>query len=258
MISSGQNECLRTVAALASNNAAWADYAAYCTDRERGLRRSAFQNLEQFLATARWWSFDDRRGFVNWLCLQLVEFREIDCYGLIPQPLVSQLIKPTLEEWANRDLADARPHRWLGLFFAGVAYSGVRAGLCQSPDDAYSHLRAALARCPNDQLARVRAIDILIGDAEYSCHHLPDYYIGDPADDATRLAEAKEHLTYVTDSEHKALLQSELNDVSQLIKDWVSFKNAGESDFKQWCSDRGRKYQWVRAYYYTPKARKDS
>jgi hypothetical protein len=258
VISSGQNQCLRDVAVLALNNAAWADYAAYCTDRERGLRRQAFRHLDRFLATARSWSFEVRKEFVNWLCLQLADYRETDGYGLIPQPLIDRLVISTLDEWANKESTDASPHRWMGLFFARAAYSAMRAGLWQSPRDAYSHLRAALDRDPNDQLARIRIIEMLIGDAEYSCHHLPDIYIGDPTADATRLAEATEHLVYVCDPGQKARLQSELGHVSQLIEDWVSFKNADESDFNQWCSDRGRQYQWVRAYYYTPRREKES
>ena len=253
MISAGQNKCLRNVAALASSNAEWADYAAYCTDRERGLRRPAFQHLDCFLVIAQSWTVDERKEFVNWLCMRLAEFGESDGYGLIPRPLVDQLIFPTLGEWAEVESKDATPCRWLGLFFGGVAYSGMRAGLSHGTIDAYSHLRAALERDPFEQLARVRVIEMLVGDAEYSCHHLPDYYIGDPAGDSTRLAEASKHLTLVRDREHKNRLQSELDHVAQLIDDWVSFTDSGEPDFNQWCVDRGRTYQWIKSFYYTPK-----
>jgi hypothetical protein len=108
MIGIGQNECLRKVAAQASANEAWSDYAHYCRNREAGLRGLAFQHLEKFLRNAKSWSFDDRSVFVNWLCLRIAEFGESDSCGLIPQPLTEQLVVPTLLEWAVAHFRSAK------------------------------------------------------------------------------------------------------------------------------------------------------
>lgn len=250
MIGIRQNECLRNVAGQASRNDAWTDYAQYCCDREGGLRRRAFQHLERFLGRAKSWSFDDRSEFANWLCLRIAEFGESDSCGLIPLPLAEQLVVPTLREWAAREATNSLPCRWLGMFFSGVVYPGLRAGLSKSADDAFSLLREALHRNPNDDVARIRLIEMIIGDAEFSCHHLPDYYIGEPKEDLAALAEAVELLFGVTDPAQNARLQSELDHVSQLIDDWIRCTDAGNSDFNQWCIDRGRTYRWIKAYYY--------
>jgi hypothetical protein len=251
MISDRQNECLRAVADLAAQCASWTNYAAYCSDRERGLRRRAFEQLDVFLAASESWSFRDRKEFVDWVCQRRFDYRDAESYGLTPTPLVEKLVIPTLNEWKRNVPADAAPHRWLGLFFADVPHSVLRAGLCEVSDDAYLHLRAALVRDATDQLVRVRIVELLIGAAEYSCHHLPHFYIGDPAEDIARLAEAREHITHVRDPDQKARLQSEFDYVSRLIDDWIAFGNSGDTDFDEWCAERGRQYRWVRAYYYS-------
>jgi len=251
MISIGQNECLRKVAAQASENEAWREYALYCRDRELGLRRRAFQHLEKFLDSAKLWSFEDRSAFANWLCGRMAEFGDIDSYGLIPQPLAQQLVFPALREWATRETKSSIPYRWLGMFFSGVAYSSLRAGLSAAPDEASALLREALRRNPKDDLARMRLIEMIIGDAEFSCHHLPENYIGNPKLDLARLAEAAELLPDVANPVQNARLQSELNNVPQLIDDWMRFTEAGASDFNLWCKDRGRTYQWITVVYYS-------
>jgi len=251
MISAGQNECLRAVAAQASANEAWSEYAQYCRDRERGLRRRAFQHLETFLTSARAWSFDDRSAFANWVCLRITEFGESDSCGLVPQPLAAQLVVPTLREWAERETTDSIPYRWLGLYFSGVVYAGLRAGLTRGAVNAYSLLREALRRNPNDDLARIRLVEMVVGGAAFACHHLPHYFIGEPKEEMASIAEAAELLVGVVDSAENARLQSELNYASRLIGDWIQFTDAGALDFNQWCIDRGRKYRWIRAYYYS-------
>ena len=251
MIGIGQNECLRSVAGQASANVAWSDYAQYCRDREGGLRRRAFQHLERFLGSAISWSFDDRAEFANWLFVRIAEFGESNSCGLVPQPLAEQLVVPTLREWAARETTESIPCRWLGMYFSGVVYSGLRAGLSKGVDDAYSLLREALRRNPNDDLARIRLIEMIVGDAAFSCHHLPHYYIGEPKEDLARLAEAVELLSGVSAPAQCDRLQSELEYFSQLIDDWIRFAEAGASDFNQWCVDRGRTYRWIKAYYYS-------
>jgi hypothetical protein len=253
MIGLGQNECLRNVAAQASANEAWSEYARYCCDREAGLRRDAFQHLEKFLETAKAWSFEDRSAFANWVCVRITEFGESDSCGLVPRPLAEQLVVPTLREWATRETTDSIPCRWLGMFFSGVVYPGLRAGLSRGADDAYSLLREALRRNPNDDLARIRLLEMIVGDAEFSCHHLPHYYIGDPKDNLARIAEAVELLPAIVDPAQNARLQSEIDHVSQLIDDWIRFTDGGASDFNQWCVNRGRTYRWIKAYYYSAK-----
>lgn len=250
MIGSGQNECLRLVQREADAIPEWSDFAAYCRNRESGLRRRAFDHMNRFIAVAKQWPFESRKSFVDWLCSSLAAFYESDGYGLAPQPLVTQIIEPTLNEWMTREVLDSTPCRWAGLFFSGVAYGALRAGLGNSTDAAVEHLREALRRNSLDVMARVRLIELINGDVEFNCHHLPEYYIGDPAGDSVRLNESRELLAGVTPQAEQDRLRNETEQIATLVHDWMTCRSENEMEFVQWCAAHGRKYQWCRAYYY--------
>jgi len=39
------------------------------------------------------------------------------------------------------------------------------------------------------------------------------------------------------------------------LDDWIRFSDARAADFNQWCVERGRKYRWINAYYYSVRGR---
>ncbi|HYG74733.1 MAG TPA: hypothetical protein VEK08_07000 [Planctomycetota bacterium] len=84
MISKDQNACLRRAAQEAQPE--WDEYANYCLDRERGLRKFAFEHLAKFINNACTWHFAERRTFVDWICRLHLQFGS-NAYGLAPQPL---------------------------------------------------------------------------------------------------------------------------------------------------------------------------
>ena len=53
MIAKDQNITLLTVAKAASENSEWKNYADYCIDREKGLRKQAFKKLAEFLKSTK-------------------------------------------------------------------------------------------------------------------------------------------------------------------------------------------------------------
>lgn len=251
MISAGQNECLRLVQREANAIPPLSDFGAYCRDRERGLRKSAFDHLDRFIKEAKQWPFGTRKGFVDWLCSCLAAFSDSDGYGLAPKPLVTEIIEPTLGEWMTREVHDSTPCRWAGMFFSGVAYGALRAGLVNSTNAAKEHLHEAIRRNSGDRVARVRLIELIIGDIEFNCHHLPEYYLGDPNDDLLQLNEGRELLASVTPQAEHERLRGEIEHVAMLVSDWIRCKSENETDFEQWCAAHGRKYKWCRTYYYS-------
>src|SRR5215469_16233057 len=90
-------QTLKDVAAEAKMSPEWADYAAFCSEYERGLRPRAFAILEQFMHSMERASFADRRRFVSWL-MSRSDGREGRSM-LIPHPLHIRVIEPTLLEW---------------------------------------------------------------------------------------------------------------------------------------------------------------
>lgn len=259
MIGSGQNECLRLVQRDADAVPEWSEFAAYCRNRESGLRRRAFDHLNHFILVAKQWPYERRKSFVDWLCSCLAAFYESDGYGLAPQPLVTQIIEPTLNEWMTREVLDSTPCRWAGMFFSGVAYGALRAGLGNSTNAAIDHLREALRRNSADVVARIRLIELINGDVEFNCHHLPEYYIGNPNDDSVRLNESRLLLADVTPQTEQDRLRTEIEQIETLVNDWMTCQAENEMDFDQWCTSHGRKYRWCGTYYYSvPNKMRDS
>src|SRR5579863_7279974 len=104
-------ETLKEVEAVALTHPEWADYALFCREYEKGLRPQALKTLERFISTIEGRPFEERRCFVSWL-LGHVDGRD-GRHMLIPQPLHTRVIEPTLLEWTLVEPKRSEPHRWL-------------------------------------------------------------------------------------------------------------------------------------------------
>jgi hypothetical protein len=244
-------QAMLAAADAAERRPAWAEYAHYCRNRERGLRRQALASLNQFISGAESWPFDQRREFAAWLS-SLLETPGWERYDLTPYPLVTRLLIPTLHQWLELDPTTPLPHRWLGMFFSNHAYHVVVAGLGPMPQNAAEYLRRALELDANEQPARVRLARLLIGWLNYDAHHLPDFYIGDPADDVATVQEAARLIEGISASSVREQMSAELQLIRQRLDDWIAFCSERGTDFAEWCRLRGRAYRWCRAYYYEP------
>jgi hypothetical protein len=106
-------ELLKKAAADAVyESARWQDYADFCLEYERGLRKQAFLILEGFIFRMEREPFMERRRFVSWL-MKTAEGQQ-GSHMLIPQPLAIRIVEPTLLEWAEVEQNSSEPHRWIG------------------------------------------------------------------------------------------------------------------------------------------------
>lgn len=64
------------------------------------------------------------------------------------------------------------------------------------------------------------------------------------------VAEAKEHIAHLRNGVRKDDIFTDLLSGEQLLRDWREFKVEGGEEFDQWCKNRGRHYEWIKAYYY--------
>ncbi len=53
MITKAQNKALLAIAEVISKNPRWKEYSTYCINREKGLRKIAFKNLDNFIKSAQ-------------------------------------------------------------------------------------------------------------------------------------------------------------------------------------------------------------
>jgi hypothetical protein len=90
---------------------------------------------------------------------------------LLPQPLLTKLVSPTLREWVEREPSCAEAHILTALI-AVLPSDSVFA-------HKQFHLRRAIALDPTHDEARLAFLDWLTSDAEYNQQELPRSYLGD-------------------------------------------------------------------------------
>jgi len=160
--------------------------------------------LKVFLDDTVAWNFIERLKFTKWLLSRSIGVS--DPRVLIPHPLLSRMIVPTLREWQASMPEASEPHLWLGLLRC---------------DDPRQHIQRALELDPSNQMARCTLIDWILGDVEYSQHHFPEFYIGDPEADLAILARAQ-HLTGLVEGQaRKQVFLQEITELRENAKAWI-------------------------------------
>lgn len=234
VIAKDQNIALSTVAKAALVNPKWKDYADYCIDREKGLRKQAFKKLDTFLKSTQNWTIDQKIEFTKFLFPFFENVQDAD-YGPFPQPLSNKLIKPTLEGWCKSEKTDNRPFRWYGKYYRSE-----------------EHLFKAIEINPEDDLARETILSWWTYNIYYSIHHLPDGYIGNPIDDLKLAEKIKEQISKLTDPKRKDYWTKEFDEDLKIIENYIDWKNSEHPDLAKWGKENNKTvgYNLTRTYYY--------
>lgn len=224
-------EGLRAIAQSLADNVELADFAGYCEMRYRGLRRQAMDRLSAFIKRAATWVSPDQRRFANWICE--VQSRNPGVHWLVADPLERWLVS-VLKEWAAED-PSALPRRWLGLLTLDTTF-----------------YEQALRADPADDFSRTKLFDALVGEVEFSTHHIPEGFIGDPKAILQTAAQAEGLLEGLRQLSAQNAAREDLAQAKQKVLDWVEFKSAHSSQtFEEWCTAT-RGYTWsavTRVYY---------
>lgn len=233
MISDSQNAALLIIGNAACKNTLWQDYANYCFDREKGLRKEAFVNLNKFLTSTNSWDSYSKIEFIKFLFSFLEKTKDAD-YGPFPQPLKDIFLKPSLKAWCEIEKSDSSPFRWYGKYF-----------------NSEEHLHKALILNPADDLARQTLIEWWSYNIYYSVHHLPEGYIGNPYEDIEIAKEIKQHIKQLTNPELKHYWESELDEDLELVYNYIDWKNSGHPNLEAWGKEQNKKvsYNITRLYY---------
>ncbi len=213
MISQNQNKALLSVGNAALIHPAWKEYANYCFAREKGLRKKAFNHLDNFLDTATKWTLNQKIEFIKFLFPFFETIKDAD-YGPFPQPLSEKLVKPALEYWCENESKDERPFRWLGIYYRSE-----------------EHLLKAIELNPNDDISRLQLINWWLYNIYFSIHHLPEGYIGDPVEDLELAEKAMKQIEQLTDSELKDKWKKKLNAQLEFIDNYIEWEKSGHPNF---------------------------
>lgn len=176
---------LKDVAAEARAVPEWADYAAFCEEYERGLRREAFTILERFISSLERAPFSERRCFVSWLSGRAD--RRKGRHMLVPHPLHVRIVEPTLLEWTVVEPNCSEPHLWLG---------------------GYDHVKRAFELEPDNQLARRKLIIFIWGRVDFESYEWG--HLGNADKDLATLSEVEELLKGLSNEEDRLNLASDL------------------------------------------------
>ena len=185
-------QTLKDVAAEASETQAWAEYARFCAEYERGLRPQALSTLDCFICNLERKPFIERRNFVSWLLTKTHGMQGE--HMAIPHPLRLRIIEPTLVEWTAEEPSCAEPHRWIG---------------------GYEHLKRALELDERDEIARRKLIVRLL---RVGTHLLPQKYVGDPRRDLQALLEAETLLNGLPNVNERRNWSAEIKEERLLIQ----------------------------------------
>ena len=114
---------------LASTTSQWPSYATFADLQKRGLRKEAMVQLRPFADSLADQALAQRWAFVSWLCSEVLAERVVT-QPLVPMPLRSAVVVPTLFEQRDADPGDPRATIWLVGRFTAEVYEE----MCRSYD----------------------------------------------------------------------------------------------------------------------------
>ncbi|MDR2966350.1 MAG: hypothetical protein LBU74_00175 [Methanobacteriaceae archaeon] len=211
----GYFEHLLIIGKEASKNEKWKEYAIFCFKREEGLKKEAVSHLDIFIKSFEKFSFKDKTEFVSFLfkCFEGIRLGDVHSF---PYPL-RKIVKDTLVDWCKVEKEDSNPFRWYGKFFRNPQY-----------------LHKALEINSSDDKSRTILIDQWIYALEYSCHHLPEGYIGDLNDDLALIEKTDKFINALNNDVSKTTFKKELATFKEIINNYQLWKESGEPNFEDW------------------------
>lgn len=206
----------------------WQGLARFYELRGRGLRKPSFAALTEYLVSLINWSFEERLRLTRWIADQ--QARIGDNTLLLPEPLVTELVSPTLWNWLAREPLSAEAH-YLVATIAIWPSDG-------ASDDKISHLLRAIDLDPIHDRAREKLVQWLTGAVEYNQHHLPSFYIGDVEGDLADLDKADMVANGICEPTLREWTLTDVRRLRHVATSWLVSRDGERADFAEWCSEQ--------------------
>lgn len=202
-------ESLKHVASV-NDNENWSEYRAYCEQLEKGLRKSAFDHLNQFIVYLQSSTLENRMDFINWI--MPIATTSPNLNQLLPYPLSDGVVKTTLPEYIalNEKAVDAV--YWLAI----LTHDSML-------------LKKALEIEPSHAISRSRLISWMLGDLDHATHHLPDYLIGDQIAILDNLQEIENYLDDSLSERQLEMFKKEIAEFRSMIAEYQSKREEEQS-----------------------------
>lgn len=199
------------------------EYKNYLINREKGLRKEAFQHLELFIKDFETRSEAEQLQFIRTL-FELENTSFIMDEG-IPYPL-RKVLNGKLQKCCERGNADEKIFYWTGKYLYRMDY-----------------IRKSLEINPNYDDARIFIIKEKLDRLWFATHHLPDYYCKDGEEyEDLKLCEATQNeIEKILSEEKKEYLFKDLYFYKELIENYIEWKKSSSLTFEKWGKENNRK-----------------
>ena len=186
-----------------SQSVIWYKYRDYCQAQENGLRKQAFEHLDRFLESICSQLLENRLAFVRWI--MPIAHQSPNFEQLLPYPIIEKLIRITLSQAVEQD-----PHDPDLLFWTGH--------LLRDQD----LLQKAVEVSSEHVDSRTMLINWILDCPDFATHHLPDYFIGDPANALEACDDAERLLHSSLPADRTQMFTGEILEYRKLIKGYIS------------------------------------
>jgi len=210
-------------------------FASYCLLKEKGLKKQANQEIEEFVSEIKKGSKDQRRKLAEELTTLWFWNQEI--HQLISHPL-HQFIYQTLEEWCDSDPGNAVVHRWFACMGGGL-----------------KHFEEAVLLDPADEISATRLIQAHLSDIDFQTHHLAESrLIGSVEELKASLKEANRYVNMIKTDELKHDVSKELDYYFKLVSAWEQYNSKEHIEtFSEWSIAKGYDFKFSKIFYYHEK-----
>lgn len=192
-------ENLRTLISEMEDQPNFESYAAYLALLEKGLRKEALKEIEDFLSLSCALDVAKRREMTSFL--YRVEVSEKIGHTLVPFPVIRRFLDPTIRDWIAEEPENPEPLRWTGK---------------------REDLQRSIELDPFCDETRSRLAWEIINDVRYDTHELPGFYIGDPLLDLNALNQTKEIVSPISDVERRTQLLTIIEAEATVIKEHLT------------------------------------
>jgi len=165
----------------------------------------------------------DQRAFVTFV-LEECEANWDRVGGFLPHQLKESVVKQTLLKWCDDQTIDSRPFRWYGRVFKSE-----------------THLSRAVEIDPLDDVARTVLLNWMIDQIDYSLHHMPEGYIGDPVEDLAYATQLQGLIEVVQDVAEREAWQGELDFSVELINNYLDWRKSGHPNLEAWGAENNKR-----------------
>ena len=179
-------------------------YISYLALLDKGLRKEALKEIEDFLSLSCALDTQKRRDMTSFL--YRVGASGNLGHTVVPYPVIRRFLDPTIQDWLKEEPNNPEPLRWTG-----------------NKED----LQRSIELDPSCDETRQRLAWEIINSVRYDTHELPRFYIGDPLLDLHDLKQAKEIVSPITDEGVRSQLLRIVNTEEQAIREHLIKNHPG-------------------------------